>query len=230
MNSRHQLGRIRLVRIVAGQAIGLFERLVLVRLLQVGVLHIVAIDAQRGSVLGQMVIKLALAPLARLVRDVASVAAHVEGGVAASLLWNIRSLRVAAQAEIVFLIAGGWLQQLVLVVGSMRIVALHAIANGRWMNRPLISRGVFVGVAGEAQLVGSGGDQLYARDVFVDPDLVATGTAHRNRGVDRLALCLVLVAGDAGGGIRLRVKRHRMFRSGNTAGKHHHHHETDQRV
>ena len=103
----HQLGGFRLVRIVAGEAIGRGEGLSLVRLHQTGVLHIVTIDAQRGSVLGQVKIKFALAALARLVHRVAGVAAHVECGVAAALLRNIRSLRVAGEAEIVFLIARG---------------------------------------------------------------------------------------------------------------------------
>ena len=88
------------------------------------------IDAQRGSVLGQVEIEFALAPFARLVRDVAGVAAHVERGVAAALFRNIRALGVAGEAEIVFLVARGRLQQLKLIVGGMRIVALQAIANG----------------------------------------------------------------------------------------------------
>jgi hypothetical protein len=59
-----------------------------------------------------------------LVCDVAGVAAHVKRGVPAAFLRHIHSGFVAAQAEILLLVAGHWLQQLVLVIGSVRIVAL----------------------------------------------------------------------------------------------------------
>ena len=51
---RHQLGRCRLMRIVTGQAIRRAEGLVLMRLLQRGVFHVVAIQAKRRNRLGQV--------------------------------------------------------------------------------------------------------------------------------------------------------------------------------
>lgn len=106
----HQLGSFRLVRIVARETIRRSEGLSLVSLDQTGIPGIVTIDAQRGSVLGQVKIKFALAPLPRLVHGVAGIAAHVECGVPAAALRNIRSLRVAGEAEIVLLVARGQLQ------------------------------------------------------------------------------------------------------------------------
>src|SRR5208337_26329 len=96
--------------IMAIHAVGGRKWLALMRLNQTGILRIVTIDAQRGSVLGQVVINFALASLTRLVRDMTGVAPHVESGVAAALLRDIRSLRVAGEAKIVFLFPGGRLQ------------------------------------------------------------------------------------------------------------------------
>ena len=93
----HQLRCCRLVRIVALRAIRRGKRLILVRLLEARILYIVTVDAQRRSAFGQMKIKLGFAALSGLVRDVASVAAHVERGMAAALpgtfspcLWQSR--------------------------------------------------------------------------------------------------------------------------------------------
>ena len=96
----HQLGLRRLVRIVALHAIGGGERLALVRLDQARILGIVAIEAQRRSRLGQVIVELNLALLADLVGDVASLATHVQRGVPAALLGNVQSLLVAGQAEV----------------------------------------------------------------------------------------------------------------------------------
>src|SRR5208282_6823066 len=119
----HQLGRSRLVRIVAGQTIGLLERLVLVRLGEVGVFSVVAVSTQRRRVLGQMILGFAVAFIAGLVRDVAGVAAHIERGVAAAALRDIHSLVVAGETKVLLRgRTGRRLQELVLVVGSVRIV------------------------------------------------------------------------------------------------------------
>src|SRR5580704_1115594 len=74
-----------------------------------------------------------------------------------------------------------------------------------------------------------GRDQLYPSDVFIHPNLVATGAARGHRRMDRLAFGLVLMAGKAGGSVRLRVKRYRMFRSVDAASEDEHHDETAQR-
>jgi hypothetical protein len=52
-----------------------------------------------------MEIKLGLSNLAGFMRDVTSVAAVVECGVAAALVWNLRALVMAREAEVVLLIA-----------------------------------------------------------------------------------------------------------------------------
>ena len=59
---------------------------------------------------------------------------------------------------------------------------------------------------------GSGGDELDAGDVFVDPDLVAAQAARGHGGMNRLALCFVLVALEAFGGGRVLIERDGMNR------------------
>ena len=60
---RHQLGRCRLVRIVAAHAIGGFKGLILVRLLQGRILYVMAVDAKRRWSFGEMKVKLDFADL-----------------------------------------------------------------------------------------------------------------------------------------------------------------------
>jgi len=63
----------------------------------------------------------------------------------------------------------------------MRVVTFNAVTDRRRMYGPFQSRRIFIGVAGDAEGLWSGGDELYAGDVFIDPDLVTTGAAHGNR-------------------------------------------------
>src|ERR1035441_9278018 len=120
----NQLGRRRLMRIVALHTIGGSERLPLMRLNQTCRPWIVAIEAQRRSRLGQVIVELDLALLADLVGDVASVATHVQRRVPAAFVGNVQSLLVAGQTEVLVGPARSRLQQLVLVVGSVWIEAL----------------------------------------------------------------------------------------------------------
>lgn len=101
----HQLGSSGFVRIVTADAVRSFEGLVLVRLLQVGTLHIMAVDTKCRRSFSQVIIELRLTHLARLVRGVASVATHIERGMAAAFLGNIQASVVAAQAQVFFLIS-----------------------------------------------------------------------------------------------------------------------------
>ena len=107
-------------------------------------------------------------------------------------------------------------------------MALDAVAHGGGMNRTFYFGGILVCVAGQAQSLRSGRDQLYASYVFVRPNLVATGAAHRNRGMHGLAFGLVFVACEAGGGIRLGIKRNRMFGRGDAACAHENQDKTAQ--
>jgi hypothetical protein len=107
-------------------------------------------------------------------------------------------------------------------------VALHTVAH-RWrVNRTFDVGSVLVRMACQAESERRRCDQFHPRDVFVDPDLVAGGASHRHRGMNRLALGLVFMAGDAGGSIGLRVKRDRMFRGVGAACKSEEHDETTQ--
>ena len=141
------------MRVVALDAIGRGEWLVLVRLLQVGALDVMTVKAQRWRRFGEVIVELDFAERyfadrACFVRGVAGVAAHVEGGVAAAFGGDIEAGGVASKAEIFFLVAGFGLQQLILIVGSVGVVTLHAIAHGRGMNSAFDVGGIFVGVAG----------------------------------------------------------------------------------
>src|SRR5271166_3350807 len=98
----HQLGSGRLVGIVAGQAIGFVEGLILVRFLQVCSFGVVAVQAESRCCLGQMEIKFGLAEFPRFVRGMAGVAAHVEGGVPAAFFRNVFAGLVTAQAKVFF--------------------------------------------------------------------------------------------------------------------------------
>jgi len=207
----HQLWSGGLVRVVARQAIRLGKGLVAVRLLQIGAVRIVAVETKCRSRLGQVEVEFCFANLASLMCGMAGVAAHIEGRVTAAFLWYIDADLVAAQAQILFLIPGGRLQQLVLVVGTMRIVALYAITN-RWRMNIALEIGCFlIRMAGEAKCIRSRGNQLYPGHILISPNFVATGAAHGHRRMHRFAFGLVFVAGNAGGGISLGVKWHRMF-------------------
>jgi hypothetical protein len=172
------------MRIVATHAICLLEWLVVMRFLQVSALHVMAINTQRRWSFGQVIIELWLPNFARFVRGVASVAAHIEGRMSAAFLRNIYAGVVAAQAEVLFLVPRLWLQQLKLVVRLVRVVTLHAVAHGRRMNRTLYVVGILVRVAGQTEGMGSCRDQLYPGDIFRSANLVATGAAHGNRGMN----------------------------------------------
>src|SRR5208282_4742819 len=112
--------------------------------------------------------------IAGLVRDVAGVAAHIERGVAAAALRDIHSLVVAGETKVLLRgRTGRRLQELVLVVGSVRIVALDAIPNCGTVDVALDLGGILIAVALEAELNRGGGDQSDVGDVPVRPDLVA---------------------------------------------------------
>ena len=169
----HQLRRRRLMRIVALRAICLLKWLIVVRLLQCRIFHVVTIDAQRWSGFSQMKIKLRLPHFADFMRRVAGVTAHVERGVTAALRRNVQALRVAIETKVRALVSRSRFQQLVFVVALMGIVALDAIAHRRRMHRAFQRRRIFLRMAGQAHGLRRRGDQLYARDVFVDANFVA---------------------------------------------------------
>ena len=171
---RHQLGLRRLVRIVALRATRSGEGLSLMRFDQLFVFYVVASDAERGHGLGEVKVELLLPFFADFMRGVAGIASHIERGVTAAFFRDICSLRVAGEAKIVFFVARSSFEQLKLVVGSMRVVALDAVAN-RWrMDRTLQRGSVFIGMAGDAERLRRGGRQLDTGNVFVDANFVAT--------------------------------------------------------
>ena len=99
----HQLWRLGLVRIVALEAVGFLDRLILVGLDHRRVFHVVAVKAQRRRVFGQMIGEFALRGIACLVSHMAGVAATVEGRVPAAALGDVHARVVTGQAEVLLL-------------------------------------------------------------------------------------------------------------------------------
>lgn len=183
------------MRIVAAQAIRLLKGLAVVGLDDRRILRIVTGDTKRRGIFRQMEVKLAFTSLASLVCHVAGIASHVQRGVTAAVLGDIDTNLVAGKAKVRILsVSADRLEQLVPVVGSVRLVAFHTVANCRSVNLAFNIRSFFVSVAGDTERYGSGGDQLGAGNVFIDPDLVTTGTPHGNRRMNRLALGLIFMA------------------------------------
>ena len=172
------------MRVVALDAIGRGEWLVLVRLLQIRILGVVAVKAERRRGLGEMEAIVHRWLCAGFVGDMAGVAADIERGVTASLLWHIQAGLMAIEAKILFFPAGRGLQKLILVIARVRVVAGEAVANRRRMDCSLDLVGFFVGMAGDAKRIRRRGDQLDASDIFVDPDFVAAQAARAHRGVN----------------------------------------------
>jgi hypothetical protein len=150
-------------------------------LLQVRALGIVTVQTERRRRLRQVEIKLGLSNLSGLVRDVAGVTTHVQGGVSATFCRDIQSRVVAAQAEVLFLIARLGLQQLILIIGDVRVVALETVSHCRGMNFTFYVSGIFICVASKTQCIRSGRDQLDVCYVFDCADFMATGTTHGDR-------------------------------------------------
>lgn len=98
-----------------------------------------------------MRVELRLADLAYLMRGVTSLATHVQSRVPAAFLGNIHSDFVATETEICLLISRFRLQQLVLILGYVWVMAFHAVAN-RWrMHRALQVGRILIRVAGQTQ-------------------------------------------------------------------------------
>lgn len=158
-----------------------------------------------------MLVELTLAALAGLVGDVTGLTSHVERRVTAAVFGNVGALRMAAQAEVVFLlVAGGRLQQLILVGGRVRIVALDAVSHRRGVDRALNVGRFLVRVTGDANTNRRGSNQLDAGDVFIHPDLVAGCATHGDRGVDVCPFGFLFMALQTSAGIRFRIEWDRM--------------------
>lgn len=148
----------------------------------------------------------------------------------AAFFRNVNPNLVAAEAKVFLLISGGRLQQLELIIGGMWVVALHTVPHSRGMNRPFYVRGIFVGVAGEAERLGSGGDQLDSGDVFDSSNFMTAGAAHRDRGMHRLCFGFIFMAGQASRWIGLRIQGDRMLRGRCVPGKTEDHEQARQRT
>ena len=94
----HQLWLGGLVRIMALNAVCGSKWLSLVCLDQRGIFYIVAAEAEFGYAFSEMEGEFSFALFADLVRDMAAVAAHIEGGMAAAFLRNVQALCVAIKA------------------------------------------------------------------------------------------------------------------------------------
>ena len=153
-----------------------------------------------------MEVELDLADLPRLMSDVASAAAHVEGRVPATFLRNVDAGFVATKAEAVLLVPRFGLQQLILVVRCVGIVTLEAVPHRRGVNLTLYIGGIFVRVARQTERIGGRRNQLDVGCVSVVANLVAAAATHGNRRMHRLTLCLIVVTRNTGRGIRLGIE------------------------
>ena len=199
------------MRIVAAGAVRGCERLIAMRLLQARVLRVMAVETQRGSALGQMEIELGLARFSRLVSEVAGLASQIKRRMAAAFFRDVQSLCVALETEILALVPRLRFQQLILVVASVWVVTLDAVAHRRRMHCPFEGRGVFLRVASQAEGLRSRSDQLDAGHIFIDPNFVATQAARRDRRMYCFALRLILMAFETLRRINILVERNRML-------------------
>ena len=163
-----------------------------------------------GHSLGQVLVELGLADFSDFVGDVAGIAAHVESGVAAAFLGDIQPWLWQSRQRFCPFLTARCLEQLILVVGLVRIVALDAIAYRRRMHGPFQRRGIFIGVTTEAERLRRRSDELDASDVFIDPYLMAAQASHRDRGMYGFAFALIFMTFQAFGRICFWLQRDRM--------------------
>ena len=105
LEALHQLRLAGLMCFVAGQAVGGGKWLIVVRLSQFLVIGVVTVEAERRRILRQMKTVVALGGVPGLVRDVASITAHVKCRVPAAFFRNVEALTVATQAKILLTVA-----------------------------------------------------------------------------------------------------------------------------
>lgn len=131
--------------------------------------------------------------------DVASLATHIESGVTTALLRNIQTLVVAGQTKIVVLgRATRRLEQLVLVIGTVRIMASEAVTN-RWLVHVAFNLGrVFIGMAAQAELRWSRRLQLDPGHILIHADFMTAQAAHLHGRMHRLPFCFLVMALEAG--------------------------------
>jgi len=203
----HQLWPVRLVGVMASQTIGFLERLVLVGLSQGVVFRVVAVEAQSWRRLRQVKLKFAIGSPSRFVVKVAAITTRIEGQMPAASFIHIDSDAMTSETKIALPVARRRLQQLILVVGSVRIVALQAIAKGRPVNDTLDSRRILVSMAFETQGSGRCGNQLHSRHISAHANLVTANTSRRDGSMHALSFVLVPMAFQALGRICFLVQR-----------------------
>src|SRR5664279_3464064 len=86
------------------------ERLSVVRLDELFILGVVAIQTEGRRSFRQVVVKFLLSGLADFMGGMAGIASHVERGMPAAALRRVGSLGMASEAEILFAVAGRWFQ------------------------------------------------------------------------------------------------------------------------
>ena len=134
--------------IVALNTIGRLKRLAMMRLHQLFVLQVMAVNAECGSVFGHVIGKLTLMGIPGLMNDVARVAATVQRRVAAAPLGYVDANVMASEAEVLRLVTGHRLQKQRWIVRLVRVVALQAIPRVGRMNETRDVGRVLVFVAG----------------------------------------------------------------------------------
>ena len=100
---------------------------------------------------------------------------------------------------------------MVLVVRSMRIVALQAIADGGIVDASFDINGIFITMALDAELDWGYCLEVYAGNIIGYPDFVATQAAGGDCGMDGLPLRFVLMTLQTFTPIDALLKVNRMF-------------------
>ena len=104
-NGLHQLGALRLMRVVALETIGLRKRLVIVSLLQAGILLVMTLKTERRSRLLEVIRELGPIGITNLMNRVTGVAAHIQSCVPAAFGSNCETRGVTAQAKILLFVS-----------------------------------------------------------------------------------------------------------------------------
>ncbi len=206
----HQFRPLRFVRIVAGDTIGFFEWLILMRFGQLRVLRVVTIEAQRRTRLFQVLREFPVAARTSFVSFVTGVATHVQRDMAAAFFGSVCADGVAAQTEVFFDFTRSRLQQLIFVFAAVRIMALEAVANGGLVHDAVDLGGILVIVTVETKCCDRRCDQLDAGDVLIDADFMATRASSGHGRVHTFPFCFISMTFQALRSVRILVERYRM--------------------
>ncbi len=140
-----------MMRVMTLQTVRRGEGLILMSLLQSGILDVVTVQTKGGGRFGEMEFVIRGRFRSGFVSQMTSVASDIQCGMVAPFFGDVQARLVATEAKIFFCVAREWLEELILVIRAVWIVAGKAIADGGRMNRSLYLRRLHVRVARETE-------------------------------------------------------------------------------